>query len=249
MGRMAWGALLLGLALAAQAEEPGLKLASSAVVDVDATGKAHVVTLDSVDGPNGPLPTALSQPIETRLRERIESWQFVPATRDGVAVSSRTRLGVSLRAVDDGHGGVAVHVVSVGTGGAIREKHMADLISAFIHYGSQVYLVADVHYAGDGSVIDVDVTDQRVLSGGRFISHADRNMRKAVERALRRWTFETEVVAGQPIEGHGRLPIWVCDSAACETAARDVRASDGNQEFASNDPAVKLRSAVAGTAL
>lgn len=245
MRRMAWGAVLLACALVAQAGEPTvLAYPASALIDVDTTGKAHVVTLATRSGQNGAPRAAVSELIEPRLRERIESWQFVPATRDGTAVPSRTHLSINLRAMDDGRGGLSVQVVSASTGASLREHPLREVVGAIA--GPGMFLIADLRYGADGRVDDVDVTDQRIFSGGQFVPYADRSFRRIVEKALKRWTFEPEIVAGRAIEGHGRLPIRMCLSDACIAAPVDTGEAD---EFASADPAVRLRDDVAGTTL
>ena len=80
-------ALLLSLAPAARAASPApLEFFGSAWVDVDAAGTAHVVEMGKVERlGDGPAAAAVAERINARLRERIESWQFVPATRDALA--------------------------------------------------------------------------------------------------------------------------------------------------------------------
>lgn len=245
MGRMAWGVVLLGLALAARAEQSNaLEFPATASIEVDANGKAQVLTLSTGHGPKGAPPAVLTELVEARLRERISSWQFVPATRDGLPVPSRTHLSIGLRAMDDGHGGIAVRVVSASTGASLQEHRMGDVIAAIP--GPGIYVVADMHYGSDGRVFGVDVTDQRIYSDGRFVPFGDRRFKRALENALKRWTFDPEIVAGQAIEGHGRMPIRVCLSDACMAAPVDEGEA---REFAASDPAVTLRDDVAGTTL
>lgn len=245
MMRMAWGAALLGLALVARAEEPNaLEFPAKASIEVDANGKAHVLTLETMSGRNGAPPASVSELIASRLRERIESWQFVPATRDGVAVPSRTRLVVGLDATDDGHGGLVVKVLSAITGPTIRERSMGEVLQIVPAQG--MLLVADVRYAADGHVVDVDITDQRIFSGGHFVPYSDRVLKRGVEKSLKRWTFEPDVVAGQPIEGHGQIPLLLCMTAACLAAPMDLGTT---REFTAADPAVKLSDAIVGTTL
>lgn len=253
MERRAWIAgLLLACSFGVSAEAPSsLDFAASATLDVTPDGHARVVEMEKVTKLSAvPSLVPVANQIAQRLRERIEAWQFLPATRGGVAVASRTHLHVALRANDDGHGGMAVSILSASTGAAVRKRPMGELVGALLDFGSDSYVLADIGYASDGSVTDVEVKDQRSLSAGRFVpAVASASLRKGIERALKRWRFAPEIVAGEPIAGNGLLPMFYCGSKACDEAQAAMEASRGDAQFASSDPAVKLRTAVAGTAL
>jgi len=242
--------MLCATVRAAEPPPSSLDCGVTATVDVGADGHAHVVEMGKVSKlADVPALVPVADQIAQRLRERIESWQFVPATENGIAVPSRTHLGVSMLASDDGHGGLAVRIESASTGGRVRKPDMTSIFHAFLRSPDQVYIVADVHYAGDGSVVDVQLTDARAFSGATFSGRIDRELRKGIVQGLKRWTYAPEVDNGRPLDGHGTLPIRICASAACEATAIDDPYSSRDGLFASTDPAVKLRSAVAGTAL
>jgi hypothetical protein len=238
-------------AVAADLPPSSLDFGASATVDVTADGHAHVVEMGKVSRlPDVPAMAPFADMIAQRLRERIESWQFVPAMRDGIGVPSRTHLGVSLRGSDDGHGGMSVAIVSASTGGSVTSWNLAPVMKAFMGAPEEIYIVADIHYADDGRIDDVIFTDARKFSGLRFEGRIDRHLEHNLARAFKGWIFDPEIVDGRPIAGHGTLPLWMCMSPACEAAAAALRQSSAdNARFASADPAVKLRSAVAGTAL
>lgn len=237
-------------AVATDAAPSSLDFDVSATVDVSADGNAHVVEIGKVSKLSSvPALVPVADQVAQKLRDRIASWQFVPATRDGVAVPSRTHVYVFMRAGDDGRGGLAVTILSASPGAVIRKRPMGELVGALVDFGPDSYVLAEIHYAADGDVIDVEVREQRTLSGGRFVpTSADSRLRKGIRNALRRWTFDPEIVDGTPIEGHGLLPMFYCNSPACDEARAGMDAPHG-EAFASADSAVKLRTAVAGTAL
>jgi hypothetical protein len=253
MRRLAWGAgVWLAFSFGASAAEPpsSLDFGASATIDVTADGHAHVVEMEKVTKLSDvPKLVPVADQVAQRLRERIESWQFVPAMRDGHAVPSRTHLYVSLSASDDDKGGMSVAIVDASTGAAIRDKHMGELVGAIMQLGAEAYVLAELHWAPDGRIVDVDIVKQLALERGRFVAFQDMPSRRAIARVLKRWTFDPEIVDGQTMEGHGTLPIWICMSSACEAMAASIRESSDNAQFATTDPVVKLRSAVAGTAL
>ena len=254
MRHRAWVGLALALpfGVAAARATPSLDFGVSATVDVDADGHARVVDMGKATKLSDvPSLVPVANLIAQRLRERIESWQFIPAMRNGIAARSRTHLSVSMAASDDGHGGMAVTIVSASTGGALQQWDRRALVAALRRAREETFLVADLHYASDGHVIDVAFGDGRRSSAGKFENRAQRDFRKGIEQVLERWTFEPEIVDGLPIDGHGTMPMRVCLSSTCSIAKtnRDDSSPGDDLQFASTDPAVKLRSAVAGTAL
>jgi hypothetical protein len=253
MRRMAWwAALVLALPFGVVAANPtsSLDFGVSATVDVDADGHAHVVDMEKASKLSDvPALVPVAELIAKRLGERIQTWQFVPATRNGVAVQSRTHLGVSMSASDDGRGGMSVKIVSASTGGTLQSWDKRSLVAALMKAPEDVFLVADLHYAADGRVTDVVFRDGHTSSAAKFVGRADRDFQNGIVQALKRWTFKPEIVDGMPIEGHGTLPMRVCLYSPCRDAEDGVASTSGDLQFASADPAVKLRSAVAGTAL
>lgn len=154
-----------------------------------------------------------------------------------------------MSASDDGQGGMAIKLVSASTGGALQTWDRRALVAALVKPREDMFLVADLHYAANGRVTDVVIRDGRTASVVKFVGRADRDFQKSLVEALERWTFDPEIVDGVPIEGNGRLPMRVCLNSPCRDAKEQRDSTSGDLSFAATDPAVKLRSAVAGTAL
>ena len=90
-----------------------LDFVGSAWVDVDAKGHGRVEQVDSVTKlDNVPALAPAVARIKEVLKQRIESWEFIPATRDGIAVPSRTYLSVEMEGMDDGKGGLGIRILS-----------------------------------------------------------------------------------------------------------------------------------------
>jgi len=247
--------LALVVPTAASGGEPvpvrAVTLHASASVDVDAAGNARVVEMGAIgelERSAGQSPIARA--IEDQLRPRIESWQFAPATEGGIAVPSRTHVHVSMKGVDDGKGRVEVTILSANTGGELKDKRMLDLMIAIEHALAEGRVTVTVDYDASGSVIDARILNGMGFHHGEFRGALDRKLEKGALAAAKKWVFSPEIVNGRPLAGSGDVPIRFCFSTACRIAAASVDdSSKGQGQFASTDPAVKLRSAVAGTAL
>lgn len=262
MRRVPWSAgLLLACSLAtgaathsSEAHSSGapssaLDFFVSAQVDVDASGKSHVVEMGKVSRLSDvPSLVPIANVIAQRLRERIESWQFVPATRDGQAVASTTGLHVALEGSDDGHGGLAVRILGASTGGDLRDANVLALAIAVTRAQEEARITLDVEYDETGHVTSLSEVDSKRFHRGRWVP-AGPTLRKEVLDAAHHWVFVPEKIEGHPIAGGGRVPIVLCLDAVCATAPDTPDKQTSGVSFAAVDPAVKLRSAVAGTAL
>lgn len=256
MRRVAWGAALLwAVSSAAFSAVPDPALTSldfsvNARVEVDASGNGHVVEMGKVTKlSNVPSLEPIAQQIAQRLRERIETWQFTPASKDGQTVPSATNVYVGLTGFDDGHGGLEVRIRYAETGGELRDVNMTALIMTASTAGAEGFVTVDVEYDARGKVVSASVHESGSFEHGRFVNTADKDLRKGVLKAAQRWVFLPEQVAGTPIGGSGRVPVVLCTSDACSSAKIDNGPGGDEAHFAAVDPAVKLRSAVAGTAL
>src|SRR5690242_7275116 len=97
--------MLLMWPLAGQAAKPAeaasIEFGAGAWVDVEPTGKAHVVEMDRLSQfKDEDKPGSIADIIKARLRDRIESWEFTPPTKNGVPVSGKTSVSVTLTAED-----------------------------------------------------------------------------------------------------------------------------------------------------
>lgn len=248
-----WSAgLLLGLPLAAGAVKPisALDFSAGAWVDVDSMGKARVVEMGSITRlQDVPKLIPVVDNIKARLRDQIETWQFVPAARDGVPAASRTYVYVALEGVDDGKGGLGVRIRSAATGAELADVNMSGLLIAGNRLQEEGAVTIDVAYDEGGKIVSAVVTDSKTFDGHRFTGRAGRHFRKNMLAAAQAWKFIPEQVEGHPKAGSGRVPVHFCLSEACATARQEAEDAVGDAQFAATDPAVKLRSAVDGTAL
>jgi len=257
MRRLAVAAgLLLACSGAIAGEPESLDFNVSAQVDVDVTGKAHVLEMGKVSRLSDvPSLAPVAETIAQRLRQRIETWQFTPAARLGQPVASTTNVHVALEGSDDGHGGLAVRILNARTGGDLRDPNRLALTIALNRAQEEAVIAVGVEYDESGHVQSLSEVDARGFRHGKFVGTPGKSLRKDVLAAARDWTFVPEKIEGHPIVGRGVVPVRLCFSAEC-TSAPYIRergddgrdGSDAGTSFAAVDPAVTLRSAVAGTA-
>lgn len=244
--------LLSFQALARNALEavPKLEFYASTWADVDVSGAAHVDQIDKVskleDVPA--LATAVVH-VKDLLKRRIESWQFVPATREGIAVPSRTHVYIRLEGMDDGNGGLGIRIMSASTGPGARNmsppRYPPDAMRGF-REGRVVLLV---NYGEDGKVVTVKVEELKEIYRGKLGGRGSTEFKDAAVDAAQNWSFQNEIVDGRPKAGQTRVPVAFCLTDACTQMSDTQPDKPRDGEFAAIDPAVKLRSAVAGTAL
>ena len=251
--------LLLAWPLAGQAAKPAeptsIDFDAGAWVDVDATGKAHVVEMDKLTGfKDDDKPGSIADIIKSRLRERIESWEFQPPTKNGVAVSGKTYVGVSLVAEDDGAAGLRLRLRSASTGMQMLQRPSLRPLLSQLGGASGWKFMLHLDIGPDGHVADARMVDSRMFNGREFVAQSSRfarNLDQTVTKLVKQMTFSTESVDGQAIAGEGALPIKVCAyfGSRCDTADMEPAAKSEATEFAVINPAVQLRTAVAGTVL
>jgi len=238
------------LAVAAPPPAP-VQFTGSAWVDVDVAGKAHVVEMEKLTK-LGDVPklAPIADGINGRLKEAIESWQFVPAMRDGAAVTTRTHVRIILEASGDGAGGMAVRIRSASTGPGVRSIDRMALQVAATRAQVEGLVRLRLAYDGNGNVLHAEVVGSNEYWRGKFAGPADKGLRKeALDTAVRAWHLSPEVVDGVPIAGTGIVTIVFCLSTGCATTPLPGDGSPDPQQFAAIDPAAKLSSNVAGTSL
>jgi hypothetical protein len=244
--------MLLAWPLAGQAADPAeptsIEFGAGAWVDVDATGKAHVVEMDAPPHfKDEGQPGSLGETINARLRERIETWEFMPPTKDGVALPGKTHVSVNAAASDDGSGGLRILIKSASTGFFVTNHSLSALFANPANLSEGWF---DVHFefGPDGKVSKATLLDSKAFGGRWFGGKPDKNLRRAVIAAVMGFTAEMEWVDGQPIGGSGNLPIRLCMSEAC-MSAQLPDASAGQEGLVKSISAMDLRTAVAGTVL
>ncbi|MFT3898321.1 MAG: hypothetical protein QM719_11625 [Thermomonas sp.] len=248
--------LLLLWPLAGQAAQPAsVDFGAGAWVDVDATGKAHVVEMDKLTGFNDDgKPGSIAEIIKARLRERIETWEFTPPTKNGVTVAGKTHVGVALVAEDDGAGGLQLRVKSARTGMEVLQFPSLRPLLSELGGASGWWFMVHLDIGPNGQVVDARMVDSRMFNGREFVAQSSRfarNVDQTITKLVKQMTFSTEFVDGQPIAGEGDMPIKVCaDSPGrCDVVDPEPAAKSDGREFAAVNPAVQLRTTVAGTAL
>lgn len=246
-------AMLVAMPCATHAAKPAepvhVEFGAGAWVDVDATGKAHVVEMDKLNGlKDEGVPGSLTEIIKTRLRERIESWEFIPPTRNNIAVSGKTFLHVSLEASDTGNDSIAIRILGAETGGKLVDKQMRGLMYALMRFGKTGRVTFHVAWNGDGSVESVDVVDAPDQTKVRLANADVRNFVKATAEVVKKWRFDPEIVDGKPISGTGTVPLVFCLDGKCPKED-EVDAIGSESRLTTLDPAIGLRSAVASSTL
>lgn len=223
-----------------------LDFVSSAWVDVDAMGHGRVEQVDSVTKLDKvpALAPAVAR-IKEVLKQRIESWEFIPATRDGVAVPSRTYLWVGMQGSDDGKGGLGLRILNAHGGPKSRVMTPPPYPPRAYKSGIEGRVILDISFDDQGAVTSAvlaNPADPRAKNAEYFVDVA--------RKAAKAWTFQTESVDGVPVPGRVRVPVAFYlspENRMPEDVSKPETPRDG--EYLALDPAVKLRSAVAGTAL
>jgi len=259
MRRIAWcpGILLLAswaVQAATPAEPLSVEFGAGAWVDVDATGKARVVEMDKLDRiQDEDKPGSISSIIKARLRERIESWQFEPPMKNGVAVAGRTHVNMAVVIEDIGSGDMRLRVKRANTGLVISQ--MPSFVPVMSEMGRATGWTAVVHLeiSPRGHVTDTRLVDFKVFDGKKFVARPGyHDLSRAALGIIRQAEFEMEQVDGQPIAGGGDLPVQMCisGSAACSDATSKGNTDDENRAaFAATNPAIGLRTEVVDTIL
>lgn len=247
-----WLGMLLAWPLAGQAAKPAaptsVEFGAGAWVDVDATGKARVVEMDALPQFKGEgQPGSLVETIKARLRDRIETWEFTPPTKNGIAVPGKTHVFVNAVASNDSHGGMLILVKSASTGFYVTNHSLSALFANPANL-SEGWFNVHFEFGPDGKVSDATLLDSKAFGGRRFGGKPDKNLRRAVIAAVMGFTAEMEWVDGQPIGGSGNLPVKICMSKAC-MSAQLPDASGGQEGLVTSISAMQLRTAVADTVL
>ncbi len=249
--------ILLAWPLAAQAAKPAepasIEFGAGAWVDVDATGKAHVVEMDKLsrfkdDGESG----SIADIIKARLRERIEAWEFQPPTKNGVAVSGKTHVDVRLQAYVAESGGMGLRVESASTGMAVRKRSSYLPLTDELGLSNTWWINVHLKVGPEGRVVEARIQDSSLFHGKGAITQVPPRVAKGIREMFEGYEFDTESVDGVPIAGEAIQPIMACTSiSACNDNMAGMQSDEQGEksDLAVVDPAVRLRTAVAGTVL
>lgn len=233
------------MAQAAKLVQPtSVEFSAGAWVEVDATGKAHVVEMDRLrqfqdDG----KPGSLADVIKARLRERIESWEFAAPTENGVAVSSKTHVFMDVQAYGNDSGGIGLRIESASTGMAIRKRSSIMPLLDELGMSNSWWMEVLLKASPEGRLVEARVVDSSLFHGKDPVSQDSLRLAKALQKTFKGYEFNNESVNGQRIAGEGVLRIL------CNTATIESDEKEKEPDFAAANSAVRLRTAVAGTVL
>ncbi|MBX3689602.1 energy transducer TonB [Dokdonella sp.] len=185
--------------------------------------------------------------VQDRIEREIRSWYFQPGKVNGVPAASESTLRLTLEATPNDGDGYTLKVVKANTGAYYAKIVMPRYPDAFVKSRRQGYVVLKVRYGADGKVLDAALADDAPEVAPAFV--------QASINAVRNWEFAPEVIGGHPRAGAALVPL--CFNPMRGTRyPRDCtwsRRSDGlkvsGDEAVALDPAVSLKSDVAGHAL
>ena len=240
--------LLLALLLACLLPLPSLAQAPVehaflARVSVDAEGRVT----------DTELVKPVAEPLRSLVLETAAGIAFEPATRDGVAVPSRTALTLRMRFVPQGSD-LRVELLSV-TGGsaAVLETRMPRFPMEMVRDVRGMLALAELEVRPDGSVdLDASRVDRiefyRDLAGLKRGNdrHAD-GVRRALLEAMAEWRFLVEEINGVAVGTRFPVPVTFCSAKravaggsaeVCAEWRRAIRAEFERPTPA--DPAVRL---------
>jgi len=220
--------------LAGEAKPITSQLQATAAVDAE----GHVIDVRFKDS----IPEVLREP----LHRDIVRWQFEPAQRDGVAVSSETHLAIDVRAtpINDGEE-YELRIIDASNGPAYGQAPAPryPMNALRNHVSAKIELEVDIR--ADGTVAGARVESLRLSKEryGTLISQA------AVD-AVMQWTFLPEQVDGRAIPATVHVPITFCvQRRSCFNDAEGQSDSATPQQLIAEEPAVRLLTDVVGRTL
>jgi TonB family protein len=190
-------------------------------VEVDASGRA--VSIEPADKP--------SRALIEYLRPEIAQWEFEPGRIDGVAVTTRTSITLSLEAreLDDDY---SLRIVGAGTG----PRYDAAKPPRYPENSLRRREVGEV-------LVRVDVSAEGLPESVAIErSNAGERLEKAALAAVRAWTFIPESVGGKPVPATVLAPINFCIDRACRRLPPEpgIDAADVSPRLV-GEPAVRIK--------
>lgn len=227
-----------GSAVAAQSSR--LSATFWATVAVDSSGRVESVAMRADD-----MPDAIRVPLE----RDILRWQFEPARVGGQPASSVTHVHVNVVAEQqDGEDAYALRIASARNGPAFGEMTPPRYPPRALRSATGGEVVVLVDIAADGTVADAQLASSTAAPGSRSLHLPD--LEKSALKAVRKWTFTPEQVAGQPVASQVKLPIRFCvGTSACMPFSEQQPSEPAGQQLIAEQPAVRLKTDVAGRTL
>ncbi|WEN15621.1 energy transducer TonB [Rhodanobacter sp. AS-Z3] len=182
--------LLLVCSLTARAAE---KREQTFVIGADVNAQGHL-TATQVD-------PGVSASVAALLSAAVKQWQFVPATRDGHAVSAHTFVYTRLQASPNTQGQYNLRISFLGNGPDISRPVAPRYPRDAIRAREGAFAILDATVQPDGHLSDMSVSSQ-------FANWPLRaSFKSAVLTAAQRWHATPEQVEGQPVATHVRVPV------------------------------------------
>ena len=205
--------------------------------EVDADG--HVTRLDTSDKR---VPS-----LHDRLEKEIRGWHFRPGQVNGQPATTESKLYVSLDLESKGGDMYAVRVAGVSTGGGYDKIVTPNYPETALAARRQGVVVLKVRYAENGRVISVVPYEDG--------PQADASLVRAAIGAVKKWTFEPEIVDGHPMMNDVLVPVCFelgqagVPHANCDWKKPGITIGMATDHAVALDPAAKLLTDVIGRTL
>jgi TonB family protein len=202
---------------------------------VDAAGKiTHLATDDKQ------LPS-----LHAHLEKDIRSWTISPGKVDGVPVATESKLHLRLKLEPQPDGNYHVSLAGASTGGGYGRQTAPKYPENAAAGRRQGLVVLKVDYDETGKVKDVEPFAQGPQADVAFVSSAT--------SAVKKWTFEPEIVGGHPRSSTALVPVCFRITAPgvpeIDCNWKPPGASGTTEGMFALDPAARLESDVIGRVL
>lgn len=146
-----------------------------------------------------------------QFEKKIRSWQFTPATIDGVPQKTETNLWVRVQANPAVDGSYAVKILDAGTGtGAPNMLAAPTYPHNELRQGKEAVLRLLISYDATGKVISAEQSGVK--------QQGDKPFEVASVRAAKQWRFVPEKINGVGVPGQAYVPIRFCtDRFKCKS--------------------------------
>jgi len=202
---------------------------------VDATGTITHLTTDDKQ-----LPT-----LHEHLEKDIRSWTISPGKVDGVPAATESKLHLRLKLEPQSGGDYHVSLAGASTGGGYRRQTAPKYPENAAAGRRQGLVVLKVGYDETGKVKDVEPFAQGPQADVAFVSSAT--------SAVKKWTFEPEIVGGHPRGSTALVPVCFRIEALgvpeIDCDWKPPGASGTSDGMFALDPAARIESDVIGRAL
>jgi len=202
---------------------------------VDAAGKITHLTTDDKQ-----LPT-----LHDHLEKDIRSWTISPGKVDGVPAATESKLHLRLKLEPQSDGDYHVSLAGASTGGGYRRQTAPKYPQNAAAGRRQGLVVLKVDYDEAGKVKDVEPFAQGPQADVAFVSSAT--------NAVKKWTFEPEIVGGHPRGSAVLVPVCFRMTAPgvpeIDCNWKPPGANGTVEGMFALDPAARIESDVVGRAL